>query len=194
MDGELFNAAELVQKLELADADCTDHAAIVLEGYLREGRRFFCRLNATFVAAIWDNRNSQLILASDRFGMKPLYYAQASDKFLFASEIKSILADPTVSRKLHQRGIAQFFSFGQHFCEDTFFTAIRTLPSASWVTYHRNENRLEIDQYWRESDTRLPVIGSHAEFIDRIDSAFARAVQTRSAGDASLGISLSGGL
>ena len=67
--------------------------------------------------------------------MKPLYYAAPGEQLVWASEIKAVLADPDVSRRVNPRGIAQFFTFGHFLGEDTLLEAVRVLPAAGWLTY-----------------------------------------------------------
>ena len=126
--------------------------------------------------------------------MKPLYYALLPDRLLFAAEIKSLLADSAVPRDPDPRGISQFFSFGQLFGEDTLLRAVKVLSPAAWVTYRQAEREFQIDRYWQLSDIKVDPQLSHADFLERIDTAFAKAVELRTNDTAALGISLSGGL
>jgi asparagine synthase (glutamine-hydrolysing) len=108
MDGELYGKP--ASNIEPSSINGhgrreTSDAELLLAGYLQEGADFFRKLNGTFAAAIWDSRIRRLVLTNDRFGMKPLYYARVPGKFLIASEIKSLLADPAVSRQPNPRGI-----------------------------------------------------------------------------------------
>src|SRR5262249_41012447 len=125
------------------------HAELLLRGYESEGRAFFRGLHGKFVAALWDARARQLILVNDRFGMRPVYYAELPGRLLFASEIKALLADPAVSRRNHLRGVAQFFTYGQLLGEDTLLEGVRLLPAAGWLTYDPVDERLTLDRYWR---------------------------------------------
>ena len=197
LDGEIYGESELRQELANAGGQlCTSgsHAELLLHGYVQEGQHFFRRVNGTFVAAIWESRFRRLTLVNDRFGMKPLYYALLPDRLLFAAEIKSLLADSAVPRDPDPRGISQFFSFGQLFGEDTLLRAVKVLSPAAWVTYRQAEREFQIDRYWQLSDIKVDPQLSHADFLERIDTAFAKAVELRTNDTAALGISLSGGL
>ncbi|MCC7087165.1 MAG: hypothetical protein IT427_19355 [Pirellulales bacterium] len=195
MHGELFDVGQLQHRLaKRGSVKSNSDAELLLQGYLQEGRSFFADTNGAFVAAIWDNRADRLVLVNDRFGSKPLYYAHTDQRLVFAAEIKSILVDTAVPKDHHARGIAQFFSFGQHLCEDTFFSAVQALPAAAWIVYDRTADTLHLDRYWRHSDASLAAPVSKADFQERIDGAIARAVQNRTNDAAALGISLSGGL
>jgi asparagine synthase (glutamine-hydrolysing) len=151
-------------------------------------------LHGSFAVAIWDTRQRRLILANDRFGMKGLYYAVLPRRLLFASEIKALLVDPELSRRLNPRGLAQFFTFSQLLGEDTLLEAVQLVPAAGWLTYTADEGRLSRDRYWKP-DTRARVSGrSEQSVLDEIDEAFARAVARCTRGAEQLGLSLSGGL
>src|SRR5437588_423505 len=77
--------------------------------------------------AIWDGRQQSLFLARDRVGEKPLYYYTDNRRLVFASEIKAILADPTVPRQVNLRGLANFLAFGRANAPDTIYQGIYKL-------------------------------------------------------------------
>lgn len=169
-------------------------AELVVHGYEQEGSAFFKRLDGSFSAAIWDGRRRRLILANDRFGMRPLYYAYRRGELLFASEIKALLTIPNVSRRLDPLGVAQFFTFGQHLGQETFLEAVSLLPAAGWLVYDVDADRLLVDRYWCldvPADGRSARTGDH---LERIDEALAASVARCTRGPGRLGISLSGGL
>lgn len=192
--GELYDAEE--RRRELAGAGHVfsgeSHAEILVHGYEDEGMAFFRRLHGTFTAAIWDARNRRLVLANDRFGMKPLYYAKLPGRLLFGSEIKVLLGDREVSRRLDPRGLAQFFTFGQFFGEDTLLEAVRILPGAGWLKYDAREDGVEVGRYWRLEPSVAK--RSDAQFLDCVGDALERAVDRRVENTRGLGLSLSGGL
>ncbi len=196
MEGELYDADEL--RRTLADAGHRfrgdGHAEVLLHGYESAGQDFFGGLNGTFAAAIWDAAGRRLVLVNDRFGMKPLYYAEAAGRLLFGSEIKALLADPDLPRARSRRGLAQFFTFGQLLGEDTLFEAVRVLPAAGWLTYEADRGRLRSGRYPRPEAPRAEARLTEADHLDRIDAAFKRAVDRRAGGTRALGLALSGGL
>jgi asparagine synthase (glutamine-hydrolysing) len=124
--------------------------------------------------------------------MKLLYYAHARGRLLFASAIRALLADPAVGRGADLRGVAQFFTFGHLFGEDTQVEGVRLVPAAGWLTYDADADRLTLDRYWRlEARTAGESPGAA---LDRIDDALTKSVARSVAGTDSLGLSLSGGL
>ncbi len=196
MDGELYDYDEQRKSLTAAGRWFTtdSHAEVMLHGFEQEGRNFFRRLNGSFVAALWDTKNRRLVLLTDRIGMKPLYYAALPGRFLFATEIKSLLADGGLSRTCNPRGLAQFFSFGQLLGTDTLYEAVRLLPAAGWLTYDATDGRLHVERYWRLESNGKPFTNGTDRVLERLDEAFQRAVERRTWGTERLGLSLSGGL
>jgi asparagine synthase (glutamine-hydrolysing) len=196
LDGEVYDLAEHRRRLESAGHRFRgdDPAEVLLRGYEQEGRDSLRRLDGTFVAAIWDGRRGRLILACDRFGMRPLYYADRPGRLLFASEVKALLADRSMPRTPDASGIAQFFTFGQLLNEETLLEAVKVLPAAGWLTFEPRTGRLEVDRYWRLEPPAPDRSLRWEDWLDRVDDAFGRAVGRRVAGPRRLGLSLSGGL
>jgi asparagine synthase (glutamine-hydrolysing) len=196
MEGELYDYEPQRRELTRAGHQFRgdSHVELLLHGYEDEGMAYFRRLNGTFAAAIWDAEGQRLVLVTDRFGMKPLYYAAPGGKLVWASEIKAVLADPGVSRRLNPRGIAQFFSFGHFFGDDTLLDSVRVVPAAGWLTYSPVSGRLDLRRYWSLDSVAGAPEAPGADALDRIDEAFQRAVDRRVGGGRGLGISLSGGL
>jgi len=192
VDGEIYNAEEQRQALRAGDHAIQGEslAEMLAIGFAASGMAFFRNLNGKFSAAIFDRQHQCLILANDRFGMRPLYYVHLSGRLLFASEIKALLTDPQVSRQQNLRGIAQFFTFGQLFAEDTLLQDVHLLAAAGCLTYDLRQDRLKVERYWQLAAN--PV--SNGASLDRIDEAFGKAVERSTKGVANLGMSLSGGL
>jgi asparagine synthase (glutamine-hydrolysing) len=194
MDGAVYDYAEQRRALEAAGHRFAGagHAELLAHGYEQGGPAFFCGLHGKFAAALWDANARRLVLVNDRFGMKPLYYARTPGRLLFASALQALLASPAVGRRTDLRGLAQFFTFGQLLGEDTLLEGVRLLPAAGWLVYDADAGRFTLDRYWR-LDTR-PAARGTAETLDRIDTAFGRAVERCTADTDGLGLSLSGGM
>ena len=94
-----------------------------------------------FALAIWDARHRRLLIARDRLGIKPLYYARLGDRLLFAPEIKALLQDPGLPRELRIRGLTNFFTFGHSVAPDTIFTAVRKLLPGHYAVATNSEFR-----------------------------------------------------
>lgn len=111
-NGELYNTEDLRQELLAAGHTFLSHSdtEVLLHAYLEWGPDCVERLNGIFAFAIWDERAHHLFLARDRMGVKPLFYAQRGSSFLFASELKSLLAHPEIKPVLSREGLAEVFA------------------------------------------------------------------------------------
>jgi asparagine synthase (glutamine-hydrolysing) len=196
LDGEIYDFEDQCRRLAAAGHTFRSDsgAELLLHGYESRGMEFLRQLDGKFVAAIWDARRRRVILTCDRFGMRPLFYATVPGRLLFASEIKALLADPSLPRRDNLRGIAQFFTYGQLLGQDTLFDAVQLLPAAGWLTYDLDEDRLSLNRYLPNGAPSPSAGATRSEMLDRIDHAFGRAVGRSVAGTNRLGLSLSGGL
>jgi asparagine synthase (glutamine-hydrolysing) len=135
-NGEVFNFFELRQELEAAGhafRTGTD-TEVVLAAYAEWGRDCLSRFNGMFAFAILDRWKGEVFLARDRIGVKPLYYARAGDRLLFASECKALLADPAVGRVPAEPALATFLAWGVHDHSPlTMFEGILQLPGGHWM-------------------------------------------------------------
>src|SRR5438270_10967527 len=113
-NGEIYNFAEIRQELEGLGYPFRSRSdtEVIVNGWQAWGPKVFSRLRGMFALAIWDQRSQRLILARDRLGKKPLYYAHTAAAFLFGSEIKALLAWPGLSRAADLSAIDSYLSFG----------------------------------------------------------------------------------
>ncbi|QYR23344.1 asparagine synthase (glutamine-hydrolyzing) [Paenibacillus sp. sptzw28] len=113
-NGELYNAPELKKELEGKGRRFTTtcDTEVLLVAYMEWGKACVERLNGIFAFAVWDSREQQLFLARDRLGVKPLFYAKQSGKFIFGSEPKAVLAHPAVKTEVGPEGLAEIFILG----------------------------------------------------------------------------------
>src|SRR2546428_3188438 len=112
-NGEIYNYADLRPELEAKGhrfRTSTD-TEVLVHLYEEEGPDFVQRLNAMFAIALWDERRRRLLLYRDRLGEKPLYYTVGNGRLVFASEIKALLHDPTLSRALSPEALYDYLTF-----------------------------------------------------------------------------------
>jgi asparagine synthase (glutamine-hydrolysing) len=166
-------------------------ASRLLAGWRRDGAAFLRYLDGEFSAAIWDSGRRQMHVVTDRFGLRPTYVAQTTDTFGVASEVKSLLALSGVDSAWSDAGVAQFFSFGYFFNDQTLLRGVRAMPAATVGTYRADERRYEEATYWRPRVR--PVTRPESAATD-LEDAFAAAVAKRARPGERLGLSLSGGL
>src|ERR1035441_6454933 len=161
--------------------------------YEQEGVEGLKRLRGMFAFAIWDARQSRLLLARDRFGKKPLYYAVLPTGIYFGSEI-SCLREAGVPLEPDPEALRLYFQFNYIPDPLTAFRAVRRLPAGSWLTWERGA--VQQGRYWRmPAPVAEPAPGlSHAETIVRVREKFDEAVRIRMIADVPLGAFLSGGI
>ena len=192
-NGEIYNFKSLRGELEAAGhhfRSDTD-AEVIVYAYREWGRNFLARLNGMFAFAIWDARDETLLLARDRLGIKPLYYADTPAGFAFASEIKALLAIPSIRRAVDLAALDQYLSFLWTPDPKTIFEGIKKLPPAHYLIYRNGH--AETFEYWDvefHEDTSL----TEAEWIERLREQVTRSAEMQMIADVPLGAFLSGGL
>jgi asparagine synthase (glutamine-hydrolysing) len=200
LNGEIYNYRELRTSLrEQGHVFATDGDTEVI-AHLAEDLdpvALASRLNGMFALAVWDERRQRLILARDRFGKKPLYYWTDGDRLAFGSEIKSVLANPHVPRRLRHEAIAPYLTFGYVPTPDTFFEGVRSVPPGH-VLIAEPDREPRLERYWVP-----PIAGvdgtshldlSMEEAAREVRSLLEAAVRRRLVSDVPLGAFLSGGI
>ncbi len=189
-NGEVYNFQELRKELEKRGhtfSSNTDTEAII-HGYEEWGETVVQRLNGMFAFAIWDTNKKSLFIARDRLGVKPLYYYWNGEKFIFASEIKSILADTDVPRKLNQKALRHYLNLRYIPGNETLFEAITVLPPGHTLTLQGKD--LQLKQYWDLPVQQNGRIGTAVEIRERLEES----VRKRLIADVPVGVYLSGGI
>ena len=193
-NAEIYNHAELRRELEgrgfvfRTRSDCE----VILHGYRAWGAGVAERLYGMFAFAIWDGRRRSLLLARDRLGQKPLYYARSGGRLLFASEVKAILAALDATPSVEPRALARYLALDFVPTPWCIFEGIRKLPAAH-VLEQRAGAEGQPSAYWE-----LPVPSAEApppaEVAESIRTRFETAVARRLMSDVPVGLLLSGGL
>jgi asparagine synthase (glutamine-hydrolysing) len=194
-NGEIYNHPELKRELEANGhrykSRCDTET--ILHLYQDAGDRCVERLRGMFAFALWDRRRQELLLARDRLGIKPLYYAITDHELLFASEIKGILAAGRFRAELNEEIIPEYLATGFVSGPSTFFRGIRKLLPGHTLAWSRR-NGLRERQYWQihASAEKAPakLKDQAAELRDRLRDA----VRSHLMSDVPLGLFLSGGI
>lgn len=190
-NGEVYNFRtlrdELSENYAFRSASDTE---VMLAGYGEWGDGVWRRLNGMFAAAIWDVRQRRLVLARDRLGKKPLFYYWNRDTVVFASELKSVLAHPRVSRALDEQALVSFFAFGYVPTPRTIFRDIYKVPQGSTVSFV--DGKRTIDRYWELPCEEVDV--GEDDALDELQHVLVDAVRIRLESDVPLGFFLSGGV
>jgi asparagine synthase (glutamine-hydrolysing) len=197
-NGELYNYRELRRELEEAGVRFRSHSdtEVVVEALAAWGPQAISRFNGMFAFACWDRRERCLLLARDRYGIKPLYYAQQDGQFLFGSEQKAILAWPAFVRRLDKEALLEYFTFQNIFTDRTLIAGIRLLPAGHYATLDLDgaDQRLVRTRYW-DYRFREPVGAAvREEYAEELERLFRQAVQRQLVSDVELGAYLSGGM
>jgi asparagine synthase (glutamine-hydrolysing) len=192
-NGEIYNFRELRSELEarghrFATASDTE---VLVHGWEEWGERCVTRLRGMFALALWDHRARRLLLARDRIGKKPLYYICDGDRLLFASEIKALLADPSVKRALSFEAFDDYLSFGAVPAPETIYQGIQQLPPAHYLVWENG--RVRTTEYWDLPFAAHPS-RSEADYLAEFDALLTEAVGLRMISDVPLGAFLSGGV
>src|ERR1700682_2172848 len=192
-NGEIYNYQELRKLLEAAGhrfATNSDTEAIV-HLYEQFGPEGLERLNGMFAIAIWDRTQQQLLLARDRVGKKPLYYAEMSGRIVFSSELASLLEHPGISREVDPVALDNYFCFSYIPAPHTIFTQVKQLEPGCFLLW--KAGRLMGGRYWRLRP-RAPGGGSEEEAAEELLHLLKDAVRIRLHSDVPFGALLSGGV
>ena len=196
-NGEVYNFAELRRELEAAGHRFRSHTdtEVVLNAYAAWGPACVERFNGMFAVAIWDRERSELFLARDRFGVKPLYYADLPGTFLFGSEIKSMLEHGALKARLSAPHLLEYFTFQNIFTDGTLFADVKLLRPGHHLTVRADRAPARPQQYWdfdfREADDGR---ASDEEYEEELDRLFRQAVRRQLVSDVPVGAHLSGGM
>ncbi|OLP16494.1 asparagine synthase (glutamine-hydrolyzing) [Leptolyngbya sp. 'hensonii'] len=196
-NGEIYNFNEL--RIELEALGYQFHSRtdteVLLYAYAAWGVRALDRLNGMFAFALWDRQQRELILARDRYGIKPLYYLLQGNHFVFGSEVKAILAHPLYQVQMDLEGLMEYFTFQNFFTDRTLFQGIRLLPSGTWMRLSLASPEPQPHQYWDYHFTD-PQDASldEREYVEELDRLFQQAVNRQLISDVEIGAYLSGGM
>jgi len=199
-NGEIYNYRDLRRELESLGTTFRSNSdtEVLLALYAKEGARCLQRLRGMFAFAVWNVERRELFIARDRFGMKPLYYWRRPGLFVFASELKAILACGHASAEIDNSAWATFLSRGCLVAPKTLYREIEALPPGHWARWSGRE--LTVERYWTLSQTIAAgqaAAGSAAspvDVADKIRTALVESVTAHRVSDVPLGVFLSGGL
>ena len=190
-NGEVYNFRKLRERIEANHTFKTNSdTEVILHLYEEYGEEAIVLLNGMFAFAIYDSQADRLLLARDRFGIKPLYYLVEDGRLLFASEIKALLHYKRPEPNEEQ--IYQYLVYRLHdHNEKTFFSGIKRLLPGTLLTYEGGE--VTIKRYW-EPNFESAVDLSEAELSERFERLFLDSVRSQLVGEVPIGSCLSGGL
>ena len=192
-NGQIYNTKELRHTLEENGFSFDGHCdtEVLLKSYIYYGNEVAKHLNGIFSFAIWNSQKQELFLARDHFGVKPLYYTQFDNSFIFASEIKAIFKYPSIEKIIDKQGISELFGIGPaHTPGTSVFKNIYEIKPAHFAVY--NKSGLHIEKYWKlETKEHTDNLEQTCE---KVNFLLDDAIQRQLVSDVPLCVMLSGGL
>ncbi|HVH66973.1 MAG TPA: asparagine synthase (glutamine-hydrolyzing) [Gemmatimonadales bacterium] len=195
-NGEIYNHADLRSELSRRGHHYRTRSdtETILHLYEEDGERCVERLQGMFAFALWDTKRGRLLLARDRLGIKPLYYAWTEHELVFASEVKAILAGGSVRPALNHSIVPEFLAMGFVAGEETFFRGVRKLLPGRTLTWSWADGPRQ-RRYWRMPvATENGSAGSLEASGREVRARLADAVRSHLMSDVPLGLFLSGGM
>lgn len=195
-NGEIYNYREIRAELEALGCwfrSQTD-SEVVLNALAYWGKDALIKFNGMYALALWDRKEQTLLLARDRYGIKPLYYAEQGKSFSFGSEQKAITAQPTFKRELNKPALLEYFTFQNIFTDQTLLHEVHLLPAGHFALLHVPTAKWSQHQYWDYRFREPELKASKQEYIEELDRLFNQAVNRQLVGDVEMGSYLSGGM
>jgi asparagine synthase (glutamine-hydrolysing) len=193
-NGEIYNYRELREQLRSLGhefrTDCD--AEVLLAVFAEWGCDGISRLNGMFAFAVWDNRERTLTLVRDHVGIKPLYYANVAQGFVFGSEIKALLASRLIKPELNPEALHQSLTFLWAPDPNTLFAGINTVPPGHYLQFKNGD--VKLTQWWDVSFDDIDERRSDVWWQERVLETLDRVVKMEMVADVPLGAFLSGGI
>jgi len=196
-NGEIYNFRELRRELEAHGVAfrTTSDTEVLLALFARDGARMLPRLRGMFAFAIWDTQTRELFMARDPYGIKPLYYTCTKDGFVFASQVKALLASGVVSMEREAAGLVGFYLWGSVPEPWTLFRGVIALPAGHWlrvragvadgaVCWHN------VSTHWQTAAGKVTA----QELQERVREAATDSVRAHLVADVPVSVFLSGGI
>ncbi len=200
-NGEIYNFRELRKELEAAGVEFKSHSdtEVILAAYRVWGESCLMRLGGMFAFALWDAPRKRLLLARDPMGIKPLYYHQSEQAFIFASEVRTLLRTGLVPRKADPAGVLSYLAFGSVYEPWTIVEGVMSVPPGNVLTVENGV--VSSREYWNplqsfshsrpESGSRS---GNGSATVDQLPAILRDAVLSHLVSDVPVGVFLSGGI
>ena len=190
-NGEIYNYRQIRQELEAAGVQfrSTSDTEVLLELVAREGEKCLSRLNGIFAFACWDRQSKRMLIARDQLGVKPFYYAELSDGFIFASELKALVLCPDMPREIEPTTVLNHLSYVWSSSDRTMLKAVRKLRPGHYAWIDEN-GRAEVRRFYAAPDPSPDRDASACHLL----SLFDEVVADQMVADVPVGAFLSGGV
>jgi asparagine synthase (glutamine-hydrolysing) len=194
-NGEIYNYREIAADLQREGILLRGHSdtEVLINAYALWGPRCLDRLNGMFAFAIWDDSDKRLFCARDRIGIKPFYFTLCGEKFIFASDIKTIVASGLYEPEPDPEGLYLAMAFGIAPRPKTAFRAIQALPQAHWMLVTESGN-IESHRYWSIPVGTQERTMKRTDAIDLLEEQLQASIERRLIADVPVGTFMSGGI
>jgi asparagine synthase (glutamine-hydrolysing) len=192
-NGEIYNHLELRAELEKLGHKFATHSdtETVLKAFLQWDTECFARLRGMFAIAVWNVAQKRVVLARDRMGIKPLYFAQKGEDLYFGSELKAILIHPEIERILSREALDCYLSLNYIPGPWTLIDGIRKVPPGNWMEWRDGE--ITTKSYWQLPYGKICAI-SLEDAKEELNTLLAGSIREHLISDVPLGVWLSGGI
>jgi asparagine synthase (glutamine-hydrolysing) len=193
-NGEIYNYKELRKSLNGYAFVSESDTEVLLAGLIHSGTAFLKACNGMFAFAFWDAQKEELLLARDRLGIKPLYYARVGGKFVFSSEIRAILSSGLVPKRMNEAVLGEYLRYQTVHGSNTMVEGVFSLPAGTFMSVNQDEEYVEA--YWNlvNNAELLPSNLTYQDAKQLIKTRFEKAVLRRLVSDVPFGAFLSGGI
>jgi len=192
-NGEIYNFQTIKKQLLAYNFNTESDTEVVLAAYITWGKQCLEHFNGMFALAIWDSEKEELFVARDRMGIKPFYYYQNAECFIFASEMRAILASELVPRQLNKSGLETYLKYQTVHAPNTIIQNVFQLQSGNYGCFKKGT--FTVHKYWNIKD-----YFKQTQYIDpakaklKTKELFIQAVENRLVSDVPVGAFLSGGI
>ena len=191
-NGEIYNFKELRAQLEVLGHVFKTNAdtEVIIHGYEQYGKAIANKLRGMFAFVIWNKQTGELFGARDHFGIKPFYYLNDDEKFMFASEFKAFLDHPKFEKVLNKEALKPYLTFQYSVLPETFFKGVFKLDAGHHFTYQNGQ--MNIERYYEPTYSQNQL--SYEQYLTKINVSMKESVATHMVSDVEIGTFLSGGV
>ena len=198
-NGEIYNFSELRTELESKGQVFRSHGdtEVILAAYREWGTECLSRLNGMYAFAIYDARRQTVFLARDRAGEKPLFYHHANGTLRFASELKGLMVDPALSRRIHPESLDCYLAMGYVPGGRCILQGFSKLPAAHALRFDLRAGEAKVWRYWQLPERESAAAQEPPDgpsLLDQLERLLEEAVRRQLVADVPVGVLLSGGV
>ncbi len=195
-NGEIYNFVDLRQELLAKGYVFQTHSdtEVILVAYREWGTDCLSHLNGMFVFALYDARQRKLFMARDRAGEKPFFYTMSNGVLRFSSELKGLMADPTMPRRIDPDALDCYLAMGFSPGERCMLRGVSKLPPAHALEFNLDRGQLNLWRYWQPPSEDNLIQSNEGILLDELENLLEDAVRRQLMADVPVGVLLSGGV